>query len=121
MRPMTMALLVVVGALHACSSMLAALSASSPATAAADAKRSLAAASSAIENRNFAEANTLLRDALRKMGESYHSVSTVDDTGMSLVLADSEEQKGREEIAAHLRRNVLATRLALLEQRKPRP
>lgn len=118
---MAMALLVVVGALHACSSMPAASSDSSSATAAADATRSLAAASSAIENRNFAEANTLLRDALRKLGDGYHSPSTVDDTGMSLVLADSEEQKGREDIAANLRRNVLATRLAILVQQKLGP
>ncbi|MGK6311319.1 hypothetical protein [Variovorax sp. DT-64] len=117
---MAMALLVVVVALHACSAIPVPSSASSS-TAAAEAKRSLAAASSAIENRNFAQANTLLRDALRKLGDEYHSPSTVDDTGMSLVLADSEEQKGREDIAAKLRRNVLATRLAILEQRKLGP
>ena len=115
---MTMALMVVTAALQACSPMPAASSASSLATATADAKRSLAAASSAIENRKFAEANSLLRDALRKLGDGYLSPGTVDDSGMSLVLADSEQQKGREDIAANLRRNVLATRLALLEQRK---
>ena len=40
----------------------------------------------------------------------------IDDTGMKLVLASAEEQKGSLQVAVTIRRRVLAARLSLLRE-----
>jgi hypothetical protein len=70
----------------------------------------------AFARENWLEANRLLKGGLQAIGDRYASADTIDDTGMKLVLADVEEQKGKLETAAHLRLGVLKARLSMLQR-----
>jgi hypothetical protein len=61
-------------------------------------------------------ANTLLKKGLDTLGSLYVSPKIVDDSGMKLVLASAEEEKGSLQVAATIRRRVLVARLSLLRE-----
>lgn len=76
----------------------------------------LKAAEQAIENKEWASANTLLKRGLDIVGDRHTTPDSIDDSGMKLVLAEAEEKKGALHTAAHIRRSVLASRLSLLRR-----
>ena len=77
----------------------------------------LSAADRAAESNDWILANTLLKKGLDTLGAQYVSPSTIDDTGMKLVLAGAEEQKGSFQVAAMIRRRVLLARLSLFREK----
>jgi hypothetical protein len=74
---------------------------------------SLRDADAAIGRQDWANANRLLLDGLKTLGDRYVSPTVIDETGMKLVAADSEERGGRLDNAAAMRRRILQTRLEL--------
>lgn len=76
----------------------------------------LVAADKAVKE-EWAQANTLLKEGLDTLGDLYVSSDIVDDTGMKLVLASAKENEGSLQVAATIRRRVLATRLSLLREK----
>jgi len=81
------------------------------------AKASLADAELLIAGSNYKEANRVLDIGLSALGYSYASPSVDDDTGLKLAAALSEERAGHLDTAAHMRANVLRTRLTLCSNR----
>lgn len=77
----------------------------------------LVAADKAVEKEEWVLANTLLKKGLDTLGSLYVSPKIVDDSGMKLVLASAEEKKGSFQVAATIRRRVLAARLSLLREK----
>lgn len=71
-------------------------------------------AEQAIERQDWSSANALLKQGLDAVGERYAVHNSIDDTGMKLLLADTEEQKGCLQTAAQIRQRILASRLLLL-------
>jgi hypothetical protein len=76
----------------------------------------------AIDNKDWFRANALLKEGLDAVGDRYVRPITpdfalLDDTGMALVLAFSEEEQSRLNHAAHLRKSVLSDRLSLLRDK----
>ncbi len=81
-----------------------------------------AEAIAAIDNKDWLRANALLKEGLDAVGNRYVRPITpdfalLDDTGMALVLAFSEEKQSRLNHAAHLRKSVLSDRLWLLREK----
>ena len=76
----------------------------------------LKAAEQAIERQEWSLANALLKQGLDAVGDRYIVSNTIDDSGMKLVLAETEERKGALQTAAQIRRGVLASRLSLLRR-----
>ncbi len=76
----------------------------------------LVAADKAVKKEEWALANTLLKEGLDTLGDLYVSSDIVDDTGMKLVLASAKENEGSLQVAATIRRRVLAARLSLLRE-----
>ncbi len=74
------------------------------------------AADKAAEMDEWVLANTLLKKGLDTLGSRYVTPAMIDDTGMKLVLASAEEQKGSLQVAVTIRRLVLAARLSLLRE-----
>jgi hypothetical protein len=79
--------------------------------------RSLEEASVTMKEEQWTDANTLLKAALAKLGENYLVPNIIDETGMKLVLADTQEHQNAVEMAAHIRHKMLTSRLALLRQK----
>ncbi len=77
----------------------------------------LVAADKAVKKEEWAQANTLLKEGLDTLGDLYVSSDIVDDTGMKLVLASAKENEGSLQVAATIRRRVLAARLSLLREK----
>ncbi len=77
----------------------------------------LVAADKAVKKEEWALANTLLKEGLDTLGDLYVSSDIVDDTGMKLVLASAKENEGSLQVAATIRRRVLAARLSLLREK----
>lgn len=77
----------------------------------------LRGADHAIELSQWAAANVLLKRGLAEMGDRYARATTIDDSGMKLVLADMEDQKGNPQAASAIRRRVLAERLSQLREK----
>lgn len=77
----------------------------------------LVAADKAVKKEEWAQANTLLKEGLDTLGDLYVSSDIVDDTGMKLVLASAKENEGPLQVAATIRRRVLAARLSLLREK----
>lgn len=77
----------------------------------------LGAAEAAIGRADWSSANALLLDGIGTLGDRYQDPRAIDDTEMSLVLAEAEEQAGHLDASASLRRDVLASRLTLLRRR----
>lgn len=77
--------------------------------------RILHSADEKIKERDWKSANDLLRKGLIVLGSSYFSPDTIDETGMKLVLADSEERNGNLEGAAKIRRRILENRQILYQ------
>ena len=73
----------------------------------------LSAADRALARGDARQANLLLDQALRTLGDQYANGSMLDDTGMHLVLAQAPQSKGRVNQAAAIRRKVLTERLHL--------
>jgi len=68
-----------------------------------------------IAEQKWAEANDLFKQGIARLGDAYFSPNTIDDTGMTLILADRAEQEGNLEMAAKIRQEILANRLYLYE------
>lgn len=68
-----------------------------------------------IENSQFIEAIDTLNEGIELVGDEYLSSSTIDNTGQKLMLAHIEVRNGRYNFAANLLRNVLASRLNVLQ------
>ena len=77
----------------------------------------LVAADKAVKKEEWAQANTLLKEGLDTLGDLNVSSDIVDDTGMKLVLASAKENEGSLQVAATIRRRVLAARLSLLREK----
>ena len=77
----------------------------------------LVAADKAVKKEQWEQANTLLKEGLDTLGDLYVSSDIVDDTGMKLVLASAKENEGSLQVAATIRRRVLAARLSLLREK----
>ena len=75
----------------------------------------LLAAEQAMESQNWILANAELKRGLEVMGSRYVSPNVIDDSGMKLVLARVEEQKGDVAKAVAIRRRILGERLELLK------
>jgi septal ring factor EnvC (AmiA/AmiB activator) len=71
----------------------------------------------AIKKRQWINANIALKSALLKLGDHYFIAGIIDETGMKLALADTEERKHAIDTAAHIRQKILALRLAILQQK----
>ena len=69
-----------------------------------------------ITNEKFEQAITLLNECIEEIGDNYFSETSLDSTGMKLVLANAEEQKGNLQTAANLKNNVLKARIELVKQ-----
>jgi len=68
-----------------------------------------------IEEQKWAEANDLFKQGIARLGDAYFSPNTIDDTGMTLIVADRAEQEGNLEMAAKIHQRILANRLYLYE------
>lgn len=66
---------------------------------------------SALSQNDFANASRLFDQALQILGGDSLQSNMIDDTGMKLVLAKSEEAKGAVEVAANIKSRVLSSRL----------
>lgn len=95
------------------------ISSPSPTTCQTDAVAAKAAgllerATAAIRKGDYRAANVLLAGGLEAVNSYYIAMPpTLDDTGMKLSLAASEEQHGHNSVAASVRRSVLESRLSL--------
>ncbi|AZS49446.1 hypothetical protein DM558_01030 [Entomomonas moraniae] len=69
-----------------------------------------------ISTEKFEQAITLLNECIEEIGDNYFSETSLDSTGMKLVLANAEEQKGNLQTAANLKNNVLKARIELVKQ-----
>lgn len=78
----------------------------------------LLAADKAMESQNWVLANAELKRGLAVMGSRYVSPNVIDDSGMKLVLAGVEEQKGNVAKAVAIRRRILGERLELLRKNR---
>jgi len=76
----------------------------------------LLAADKAMESQNWLLANAELKRGLEVLGSRYGSPNVIDDSGMKLVLAGVEEQKGDVAKAVAIRRRILGERLELLRK-----
>jgi len=59
----------------------------------------------------------LLQSGIERLGYSYHDEKILDDTGLKLALAKAELNKGKYAVSAELYKNVLDTRLKILNAR----
>lgn len=57
-------------------------------------------------------ASALYDDAIAAIGDRYRKPGALDDTSMKLILANAEAGKGKWDRAAHLKRGIVASRLA---------
>ena len=73
----------------------------------------LAQGNTALAASNYAQANLAFNAGIVELGKAYYSGPVLDDTGMNLGLAQTEEQRGHLELAANLRKGVLESRLVM--------
>jgi hypothetical protein len=78
------------------------------------AKAQLEKADAEIAAQNWEAANKLIKQALAEVGDRYVRSDTIDETGMKLIAADSQEKEGRLDNAVRVRRKMLASRLEML-------
>lgn len=71
----------------------------------------------ALDRKDVLGASRVLDRGLEILGDAYFHHEFIDDTGMKLVLAQSEENRGRFEIAANIKIRVLGSRLAAFGER----
>lgn len=74
------------------------------------------AANIALDSGHVGDANRLFDTVLEALGDRYLSAGTIDDTGMKLTLAKTEAAKGNMDVAAALKKSVVASRLAQFRQ-----
>jgi hypothetical protein len=82
-----------------------------------DARAEFKAGNAALEAKKFADAIAAFDRAIAAIGAGYikNGANVVDDTGMKLVLAQSEQKRGTLATAANLKSRVVESRLSLLE------
>lgn len=85
-----------------------------PASQEAAARLSLA--DQATARHDFKLSNRKLDEAFQVLGNAYASNGTIDDTGMHLVIAESQERRGNLKLASELKRRLLIERLELCRQ-----
>lgn len=67
---------------------------------------------SALGRGDFKLASSLFDEGIERLASTYLYDRLIDDTGMKLVLAKSEERRGALENAANIKNRVLESRLA---------
>lgn len=83
-----------------------------------EASEALAEGEAALACGEFTEAIMAFRAGLRSIGDQYLSEQQIlDGTPTRITLAGVEERKGNPSAAAHLLRNALATRIALMQRK----
>lgn len=71
-----------------------------------------------VGERQFAAAVDSFKSGIQVLGKSYlDPSSTLDDTGMKLVLAEAKEKEGKLDVASAILERVLETRLSLYASR----
>lgn len=73
----------------------------------------LRAADVLLVRKEMRAANARLDAGLRTLGNAYHRPGMIDDSGLSLVVALTDERRGRLERAARIKRHLLSERLKL--------
>lgn len=73
----------------------------------------LKVADAAAARRDYRVADAALDTGLHELGNGYAPPPTNDDTGMHLVVANSQRSRGKLKLAVELKRRVLAERLGL--------
>ncbi|WP_431045596.1 hypothetical protein [Roseateles sp. L2-2] len=71
----------------------------------------------ALDRKDVQAASRILDRGLEILGDAYFHDDLIDDTGMSLVLAQSEEKRGRLDVAANIKSRVLGSRLAAFREK----
>jgi hypothetical protein len=75
----------------------------------------LKAADRAIERQEWSSASGLLKRGLGRLGSSYFSPGTIDDSGMKLLAAEDQERRGHVQNAVRIRHRILSERLRMFQ------
>jgi hypothetical protein len=76
-------------------------------------QRNLTAGERSLAAGNYAEAIGQFKEGVVRLGDKATQSTTRDDSGQRLALAAMEERNGRVNVAAHLLRSALATRVSI--------
>lgn len=74
-------------------------------------------ADEAIAKQDWETANRLITHGMAVLGEEYYLPDVDDDTSLKTAAADDQERRGNFANAVKMRRNSLASRLALLKRK----
>jgi hypothetical protein len=80
----------------------------------AEARALTAEGKKALAGGDMKKAANLFDQAIALIGSSYARPDLLDDSGLKLVLSKAEARKSNWSVAAHLKENVVDSRLALL-------
>jgi hypothetical protein len=74
------------------------------------------AADRAIEKQEWSSASELVKRGLDRLGNSYFSPGTIDDTSIKLLAAQDQERRGNVQNAVQVRHRILSERLMMFQR-----